>query len=238
MRRYALIFLLLALIRPAWGEAVEYRLQVVSLYEETFSSYVDRGSSLSRLEAALDRQEIARETVIYDRWVQPAEASVALAFGASPVKAELVADRRPFLPEFRWEGTPGTRTLWVVKSQSFHLHELGQLALKGTTELRQVLPSMAAVRVARSRAVGVPVNLIDFWDGRSGLWDRWLSRYVDMSDGIGVVVGIDPNIHPDRVYLVIQQSPESRTFKVVLGWRQRRGVQENLFENGSSVGDR
>lgn len=81
--------------------------------------------------------------------------------------------REPFLPEFRWQGEPGQRTLWAVKARSFHLHELGQLGLRGAG--------------------------------------------------------------PDRVYLLIAQPAESRTFKAVLGWRPRLGVEENLFQLGGDV---
>jgi hypothetical protein len=241
MRWYSLIFLLVALIQPVRAEAAEYRLQVVSLYEEAFAYYLEAGdravSPLTRLESALDRQQIPKGTVLYDRWVQPAEASVARAFGATLVKSELVADRESFLPEFRWQGEPGTRTVWVVKAQSFHFHELWRLGLKGTGPLRHVIPYPAAVREQRLPAVGFPANLVDFLDGRPDLWTKWLSRYLDLADGIVAVVGVEPNsIYPDRVYLVIEQPAEPRTFKVVLGWRKRLGLEENLFQLGGDVG--
>lgn len=240
MSRWAVLLVAQAFCALAPAEAAEYRLQVVSLYEESFTYYLDpggpTGSHLSRLDSALDRQAIPNGIVLYERWIEPADASLARAFGATPVKAELVAGREPFLPEFRWQGEPGQRTLWVVKARSFHLHELGQLGLKGGGPLRHVIPYGAALKVKSGQAVSLPANLIDFSNGRPELWDRWLARYLDMRDGIAAVVGVEPNLSwPDRVYLLIEQPAESRTFKAVLGWRPRLGVEENLFQLGGDV---
>ena len=241
MRWKCLILPMILLILPTSAEPVEYRLQVVSVYEEAFAAYTDPGSasapSLSRLEAALDRQEIPKGTILYDRPVQAANGTLAKTFLATPVRAETMADRDPSLPEFRWEGMPGTRTVWVVETRTFHVHEVIQLGLKGTGPFRHVRPYGAAVKVERTPAVGFPANLIDFWNGRPSLWDTWLSRYLDLSDGIAAVVAVEPNAaRPDRVYLVIEQPAEPRTFKVVLAWRKRLGAHENLFEAGGDVG--
>ena len=235
-----LVLSLVVLIQPAVAGAVEYRLQVVSLYEDSFVSYLDAGravSPLGRLETALDRQQVPKGTILYDRWVEPADPSLARAFGAAPVKAEPIPDRESFLPEFRWQGEPGTRSVWVVKPRSFHFHELGQLGLKGAGPLLHVLPSAAAIKVERSKAVGFPVNLIDHSNGGSDLWNKWLSQYLDLSDGIAAVVGVEATPpHPDRVYLLIEHGSEPGSFKVVLGWRKKRGVEENMFLLGGDMG--
>jgi len=236
------LFVVLAvLIQPTLAGAAEYRLQVASIYEESFASYLDLsgrvGLPIGRLEAALDRQQIQKGTVLYDRWVEPADAATARAFGATPVTAELARNRESFLPEFRWQAEPGTRSLWVVKPRSFHYHELWRLGLKGTGPLLHVLPYAAAIKVERSRAVGFPANLIDFSNGGSNLWNRWLSRYVDLSEGIAAVVGLEPNpTFPDRVYLLLEQGSEPRTFQAVLAWRKRLGVEENMFQLGGDQG--
>jgi hypothetical protein len=239
---WRLLFLSLGiLVQLAPAGAAEYRLQAVSLYEDSFAYYLEPGNGsaarLPRLESAMDRQEIPKGTVLYDRWVEPADPATARAFGATPVKAEPVGNREPYLPEFRWQGEPGTRSLWVVKPRSFHFHELGQLGLKGAGPLLHVLPFAAAVRIERSRAVGFPANLIDFSNGGADLWNKWLSRYLDLSNGIAAVVGFEANpTYPDRVYLLIEQGSEPRTFKAVLGWRKRLGVEENLFLLGGDQG--
>ncbi len=239
MRWRFLFLLLVMLIQPPLAGAVEYRLQVVSLYEDSFASYLDVGgrvpSPLGRLETALDRQQIPKGPILYDRWVEPADREVARAFGATPVKAEAVPDREAFLPEFRWQGGPGTRSLWVVKPRSFHYHELRQLGLKGVGQFLHVLPSAAAVKVVRSKAVSFPTNLIDASNGKANLWERWLSRYLDLSEGIAAVVGIEANLtFPDRVYLLIEQGSESRQFKAVLGYRKRFEVEQGLYLLGGS----
>jgi len=237
--RFFCFFLLGILIQPTLAQAAEYRLQVVSLYEDSFVSYLDVGgpSPLSRLETALDRREIPKGPILYDRWVEPADPSVARAFGATPVKAEPVPDRESFLPEFRWQAEPGTRSLWVVKPRSFHYHELSQLGLKGVGQFLHVLPSAAAIKVARSKAVSFPTNLIDASNGGPNLWEKWLSRYLDLSDGIAAVVGIEANItYPDRVYLLIEQGSEPRQFKAMLGYRKRPAAEDNLYLLGGDAG--
>ena len=86
------LFLLVVRAQLVPAEAAEYRLQVVSPYEETFAYYLDAddhaASPLSRLESALDRQQISKRTILYDRWGRPAAGPVARAFGATPLKAE------------------------------------------------------------------------------------------------------------------------------------------------------
>ena len=237
-----LLLSLVVLIQPTLAGAADYRLQVVSLYEDSFVSYLDAGravSPLGRLESALDRQQIDKGTVLYDRWVEPADASTARAFGATPVRADLVGGREPFLPEFRWQGEPGTRTLWVIKTRSVHYQELRHLALKGAGPLRHVRPFGAALRPERSRAVGLPANLIDFSSERPGSLARLLARYLDLTDGVAAVVGIPANqFWSDQIYLVIEHPAEPRTSKVVLGWRPRGLERDDLSNNPGDPGIR
>lgn len=239
--RFLLVLLALAIAGPAPAEAVEYRLRIVSLYEEAFDSYLGMRApaSLARIESALDGEGIPSATVLHDRWAEPVDPEAARAFGATPAKLELTPNRKAFLPELRWEGAPGGRTVWVIEGRSYHTHELARVALRGSGALRDLYPRNAALRLERARAVAFPRNFIDFWIDRTELWTRWVSRYLDMSDGIGAVVGLDlGSPQPDRVYVVIDHPQEPRTFKALLAWRKRRPIHDNLYEQSGDVGVR
>jgi hypothetical protein len=159
--------------------------------------------------------------VLYDRWVQPAEPSVARAFGAPAVKAELIADRPAFLPEYRWQGEPGALAVWTVQAQGGEDQALTRLGLKGAGTFRHVLPERVAFRAQRSMALELATHFIDSLEGQAGLWERLLLPRLDLSQGIAAVVGLHADGRPDRVYLVVQHPPGPASFKVVLGWRKR-----------------
>lgn len=220
-----LLFLVLMGGSTLTAEAAEYRLQVVSLYESAFAYYLDPNGSkvpLSRLESALDRGTIPKGVVLYDRWVQPAEPSVARAFGAPAVKAELIADRPAFLPEYRWQGEPGALAVWTVQAQGGEYQALTRLGLKGAGAFRHVLPERVAFGAQRSMALGFSSHFLDSWDGRTGLWEQWLLPRLDLTERIAAVVGVYVEANrPDRVYLVIQQPAAPERFKAVLAWRKR-----------------
>lgn len=241
MRWWSLLLFLFVVAQLNAGEAAEYRLQVVSIREEVFSYYMKGGEGfgapLVSLESALEAQKVPKSVVLTDRPVYPARPSQAQAFEASPFRVEPLTSGNGVWSEFRWVGDPGSRTLWVVETRTLNLHEVSQLGLKGTGPLRHVFPYGASMRVRRtegSSAVRFPADLVDFWNGRPGLWARQLSRYLDLADGIAAVVAMEPYPdRPDRVYLVIQQPAEPRTFKVVLAWRKREGAFKNLFEGAT-----
>jgi hypothetical protein len=58
-----------------------------------------------------------------------------------------------------------------------------------------------------------------FQEGRGNIWDMYVAKSLDLSHGVGVVVGTNSNaVWPDLVYIIVQQGPESATFEVVLSW--------------------
>src|SRR5229473_1775658 len=72
------------------------------------------------------------------------------------------------------------------------------------------------------------------WEGKPGersvwmvlpserglIWDRYVSKSLDLGDGLGAVVGENFNqAFPDTVYLIVQQGAEPTTYKAVLLWR-------------------
>ena len=52
----------------------------------------------------------------------------------------------------------------------------------------------------------------------------WLGQNAKAINGMSAVVGRGRSFfeHPDRVYTVLKLSPEPRTFRVVVGWRDHR----------------
>ena len=57
-----------------------------------------------------------------------------------------------------------------------------------------------------------------------GMFARHVLRHAASLDGLSVLVGRHHNLHfPDTVYVVAQMSPESKTYKIVLAWRDRGG---------------
>ncbi|MBI3328309.1 MAG: hypothetical protein HYZ81_16590, partial [Nitrospinae bacterium] len=66
---------------------------------------------------------------------------------------------------------------------------------------------------------------------------RWLERNAKPTGGMSVVVARGRSVfyYPDRVYTMIKLPPEPRTFKLVIGWKDRddRGTggseRDNVF---------
>jgi hypothetical protein len=58
------------------------------------------------------------------------------------------------------------------------------------------------------------------YEQRGLIWDRYVSRSVDLAEGLGAVVGENFNqAFPDQVYLIVQHAAEPTTYKAVLLWR-------------------
>ena len=116
------LLLLLAVVSPA--SAVEYRLQVVSLFTTAFASFMlpgefadgASGPGLNRLEASLDGGQVANGSALFDRRVQPVRESLGRAYGGSRVipQVKLAGDGPTLWDEIAWEGNPGERSVWLV----------------------------------------------------------------------------------------------------------------------------
>jgi hypothetical protein len=216
---------------PAW--AIEYRLRVANLYREAFSHYLDgpieTGSGelvMSRMEKALDEGTIARGALLSDRTFRYGWDALAESFEAVKVITEvhpLESPRR--WDEAVWDGKPGERSVWVITPSSRHFEEVNQVAVKAAgpdAALRYYVPYRAALIARPQTVIGYPLSFLRFYEGRGDLWQRYLSRSVDLGKGIAVVVGINDNsTFPDWVYVVVDQPPSSTTFKVVIGWQRR-----------------
>jgi hypothetical protein len=225
----ALLLTLLAV--PVKATAVEYRLQVVSLYEEAFRSLLRpnelcdgaSGPGLDRLEASLDRAEFPKGAILWDRHVQSAGEEFARGYSAVVVHPHLTESSAQRLwHELRWEGRPGEQTVWRVSPSGLRIGELDRVALKGRGMLRHFIPfSPPTTNGHRSQALSIP--LLYLWAQQErGLWPGYLARTVELSDGIAAVVGVNTNgSFSDEVHLLVKHGEQPMTYKAVLGWRPR-----------------
>jgi len=222
---------LLAVAPPAG--AVEYRLQVASIFESAFVSFLKPGEladgasgpGLDRLEASLDRGEVPRGAVLFDRRVQPVRESLARAYGGARVVPRIKpgGEGSAIWDEMTWEGKPGEQSVWLVSPTLRSIQELYNVALRGTGPLRHFQPYTTPTNGTRVAALSLPLNFLWFHEERGTAWDKYISRSLDLREGIGVVVGVNFNaMFPDQAYLIVRHVEQPATYKAVLAWRQRR----------------
>ncbi len=216
--------------------AVEYRLQVVSVFESTFVSFLRSGElrdgasgpGLDRLEAALDGGGVFSGAILFDRRVQPVRQSLARAYGG----ARVVPAAKPAGPDsavwdqITWEGTPGERSVWLVAPTLRNIQELHHVALRGKGPLRSFQP-YGFPTTGKAAALTLPLNFLWAQAERGTAWDKYLSRGLDLQDGLGAVVGVNFNAtFPDQVYLIVSHADTPTTYKAVLVWRERQADPE------------
>ncbi|HET8576810.1 MAG TPA: hypothetical protein VFO18_06920 [Methylomirabilota bacterium] len=221
-------------VAAAPAQAVEYRLEVASLFESGFVSFLKgpselrdgaSGPGLDALEAALDQGAVPRGPLLSDRHALPVKESVARAYGAVAVRAEVKTggEGKGAWDEVRWDGKPGERTVWLVAPEGRgRPQELYRVALKGTGPFQHFTP-YTVTGGGRLRAVKYGLNFLWFHEERGDMWSAHLARTLDLGGGIGAAVGENFNAtFPDQVYLIVDQPPQPMTFKAVLVWRERQ----------------
>lgn len=221
--------------------AIEYRLQVVSVFEESFAAFIKPGElfdgasgpGLDRMEASLDRGDFPRGALLYDRHLQPAGEAIARAYGGVRVRAEVALGpgEQGLWDEVRWEGQPGEQSVWVVAASTPRNQELYRVALRGKGPLRQFMPYTIPGNAAKARAVKFPLHFLWVEEERGTVWRRYVSRVLDLGEGIGTVVGENHNpVFADHVYVIVSHQAEPTTYKVVLVWRRRESVDRGHLE--------
>lgn len=226
----AVVALTLLALVPA-AQAVEYRLQVVSILDTAFVSFLKPGElkdgasgpGLDRLEASLDRGDMPKGGILFDRRVQPVRESLARAYGGSRVIPEMKpgGEGSTDWDEIVWDGKPGERSVWLVLPTMRSLQELHDVALKGGGPLRHFQPSGFLLDGATA-ALALPLNFLWAQEERGTAWDKYISRGLELKYGIGAVVGVNSSaLFPDQVYLIVSHADQPTTYKAVLVWRQR-----------------
>src|SRR6185295_7505179 len=198
-RRGVLIASLLASFLGATSaHAVEYRLEVANLWETALSPFARpaelrdgaSGPGLQQLEASLDQGTMPHAVVLRDRTLRWSSEAVARAYGTVRVLAEVkAAGDGTRWDEVRWEGEPGERSVWMVlPGGSGRPQRLYRTVLKGAGAPRQFIPYVP-VNGSRSAVVKYPLNFLWSYEQRGLIWDRYVSKSLDLGDGLGAVVG-------------------------------------------------
>ena len=226
-----LVFACLSMASTA--AAVEYRLRVVSLPETAYSSFLLPGESkdgaagpgLDRLEGALDRGEIPKGPVLFDRRVQPVRESLGRAYGGARVIPQVKqGGEGPIVwDEMTWEGNPGEQSVWIISPSILNFQEVYNVALRGTGPLRNYQPYNFPMDGSKVGAVLIPLNFLWVQEERGTAWDKYVSRSLDLREGIGAVIGLNFNLQfPDQVYLITRHAEQPTTYEAVVVWRQRK----------------
>jgi len=127
----------------------------------------------------------------------------------------------PMWDEVRWEGRPGERSVWMVLPSGRGVPErLYRAVLTGAGPPRQFL-AYVPTRGTRSAAVKYPLPFLWAYESRGTVWERYVSGSIDLSQGIGAVVGENDNqSFPDQVYLIVEHGAQPTTYKAMLLWRE------------------
>jgi hypothetical protein len=210
-------------------EAVEYRLKVASVFDQALNSFLSYGESndgasgpgLQKLGAFLNEGRGDRGMIVTQRPLTAVPDSIARAWGGVTVTAPIARGGVvSYWDEVRWDGKPGERSIWIVKSDGrMRPQTIKHVVLAGTSPLTMEQPYSADCGKIRVPALKMPIPLMAFQEQRGDLWDKYVAKSLDLSHGVGVVVGTDSNaVWPDLAYIIVQQGPEPTTFEVVLSW--------------------
>ncbi len=150
---------MLGLAGPAGAE--EYRLQVASLYRDSFVHYFDgplgAGSgelAMDRLERDLGADRVSRGAMLGDRPGYGWDA-VAASFRGGKVVAEIrAAEDSRRCDEVVWQGAPGERSVWVIGPTTTRTQEVDQIALLGMPKTRDPCSGAATSRAPPASAGG------------------------------------------------------------------------------------
>ena len=217
--------------------AAEYRLRVVSVYDDAFLSQLKvgelydgrSGPGLDQLAARLDQGEFPSGAMLYDRHVEPAPEHVAKAYGGTPIVAgvKFGGRRGELWDEARWDGTPGAVTVWVVTPSSRQPQEVRRLALQGLGPLKQFQPYQISYSPVPLEAVTIPSAFLRYAEARGDRVQTLLSRAIRLDNGIAALVALnDDRMFPDRVYLIVRQGEAATTYRAIFAWRNRETDRE------------
>ncbi len=212
--------------------AVEYRLKVASIFDESLTSFLAYGElddgatgpGLQRLEARLDQGTVGRGVMVTHRPLSSVPDSIARAWGGIAVPAQIARGGVvSFWDEVRWDGRPGERSIWIVKPVGRQRPQaVKHVVLRGKTPLTLYRPYAVSCGRTRVPVMDMPMPLMDFQESRGDLWDKYIAKSLDMRHGLGAVVGVNAQgVLADLVYIIVEQGPTPTTFEVVLTWHDR-----------------
>ena len=222
---------LLALLGASSAWAVEYKLQVVSVHDDALKSFFKLGEArdgasgpgLDRLEASLDKGDFPKAVLLYDRHLQAAREALAIAWGGVPIRAEIQkgGDGKNLWDEVRWEGKPGEQSVWVVFPDGTRPQELVRMALKGNGPIRHFRPYSTPGGGEKLDALTFPLSFLSTGEEEGSVWQKHIAPRLDLSRGIGVLVGDQREFSADHAYIIVSHGAEPTTYKAVLAWKRR-----------------
>ena len=235
------VITLVMVLGVANAEAIEYRLKTVSIYEQGLYAFTSSrelhddatGPGLERLRASLDSGQFPAGSLLYDRPLQLVGERGIQSFGAVAARAEI---RRPGIggqvwEEARWEGRPGERTVWLISAGNTRVQELRRFVLKGTGPPRQFQPQIGPLDGKKLLAVSMPLNFVWAEQERGVLWTKWLSKSLELHEGLAALVsGNDDPLITDVVYLIVEQADQPTTYEAVLAWGRRTHTDRGNIE--------
>jgi hypothetical protein len=224
----ASVLLVLALAVPA--AAIEYRLRVANVFDASLTSFLSpgelddgsRGPGFQRLDDFLTQGSGDRGMVVTQRPLQSVPATIARAWGGVSVSAPIARGGVvSYWDEVRWDGKPGERSIWIVKSNGrMRPQTVRHVVLGGLTPPSIYQAYSADCGKIRLPALRMPIPLMAFQESRGDIWDKYVAKSLDLSHGVGVVVGTNSNaIEPDLIYIIVSQGPEPTAFEVVISWK-------------------
>jgi hypothetical protein len=217
----------LAMATPA--AAVEYRLKVASIFDQSMMSFLSvgelgdgaTGPGLQRLVAQLDEGTGDRGMNVTHRPLNAVPAGIARAWGGVTIQAQIARGGVvSYWDEVRWDGRPGERSIWIVKPNGRENPQaVNHVVLKGTTPPTLYQPYTAACGKTRIPVMQLGIPLIAFQESRGDVWDKYIAKSLDLRHGVGAVVGTNNDaVLASLVYIIIEQGPTPTTFEVVLTW--------------------
>jgi hypothetical protein len=221
------VLAVVALSSPAM--AVEYRLRVASVFDQALTSFLSAnelydgstGPGFQRLDQFLTQGSGDRGMVVTQRPLAAVPETIARAWGGVSVTAPIARGGVvSYWDEVRWDGKPGERSIWIVKSDGrMRPQSIRRVVLGGATTPTLFRPYSTECGKTRVPALQMPVPLMAFQERRGDIWDKYVAKSLDLSHGAAVVIGTSSNsIEPDLTYIIVQQGAEPTSFEVVLSW--------------------
>jgi hypothetical protein len=208
---------------PAW--AVEYRLQVANIDDETFASYEGKAPSfwsmkepMGRLEARLDDNQFSRNAILPGHRVELVQDP---AYGGiTPTKvSRLPATRDQDWSTVVFDANPGDTVIFVVRPDIAAWEQAEDVASDVKGKFRRLSIGGPGFFGGSREVPQVDQEFLANAAER-GTFPQWVAEHATAVDGMSFVVGQGENTqaYPDRVYIVLKLPPEPHTFHVVIGW--------------------
>ena len=216
---------------------LQYHLLVTHIDFATFAKYLEKAPSatsgddvMPRLEGRLDRLEFPSAATIPGREIQlltnPGyDSQTPRSMAVAPMST------RESWTTLVWEGNPGDRVAFVVKSEMQAWTEVRAVAANPEGTLRRL--SIGGPSLFGSGSQQVPEVSDDFLANavERRTFTNWVNQHAKALNGLSIVVGRgrEGALSADRVYALVTLPAEPRTFKLVIGWNQPDRFRERLF---------